>query len=199
MKPNYPSLIVCACVSILWQFVPNLVADQPTTPALRTPLSYAASDVLKLSQAGISESVIMNYVESSGLSYDLKPEQVIYLRNEGVSDIVINTMIDQKRKAQTDSTQQATTETPVAQTQPIVAPPVIACPLHCGMCGDFMESYSEPVSTLYVIPYPTPASRAASYGIQSSGTYYYYSPWQRAFHGPYLYRCGHWHGCGHHH
>jgi hypothetical protein len=197
MKPNYPILFL-TCVSLLWQAAPKLAADQPATRALRTPLSYAAADVLKLSQAGISENVIMNYVESSGLMYDLKPEHVIYLRNEGVADIVVNTMIDQQRKSQT-TTQQPTTETPVAQTQPIVPPPVFSCPLNCGICGDYMESYDEPVSTLYVIPYPTPTPRSSSYSIQTYGSYSYYGPWNRAFRGPWLYRCGHWHGCGHHH
>ena len=55
-------------------------------------LPYGVDDVLKLSRAQISEDITLNYVRNSGTIYNLAPKDIVYLRNEGVSDKVISTM-----------------------------------------------------------------------------------------------------------
>jgi len=53
-----------------------------------------ALDVLEMSKAGLSDSVIINKIDSSGASYDLSVADIIGLKKEGVSDQVINYMIN---------------------------------------------------------------------------------------------------------
>ena len=78
----------------------------PTTSPASTPaaadsapvkLPYGVEDVLKLSRAQVSEDVTLNFIHNSGTIYNLSPNDIVYLRNQGVSDRVINTMLDQRK------------------------------------------------------------------------------------------------------
>src|ERR1700677_5209097 len=61
-------------------------ATVTTTPAL----SSAASQVLQLSQAKISDGTIITYVQNSGTVYWLDASQIVYLKQQGVSENFIN-------------------------------------------------------------------------------------------------------------
>jgi len=141
---------------------------EPSAPKL----PYGVDDVLKLSRAKISEEVILNYVQSSGTVYNLSPGAIVYLRNEGVSDRVLNAMIDQRKRAA-----EATAAAPVvaAVPQPVGIPDtstMVAAPVYEQ--PPVVEVQSAPASsTLYVIPYGPAA--AAYYGCYSYPRYYYYS------------------------
>src|SRR5260370_15265943 len=79
---------------------PAVAAETPAaTPAAPAKLPYGVEDVLKLSRAQISEDIILNYVQNSGTSYNLGAQDVIYLRNQGVSDRVVNAMLGQRQRA----------------------------------------------------------------------------------------------------
>ena len=78
----------------------------PTT----VKLPYGVEDVLKLSRAQVSEDVIVNYIHSTGTIYCLSPEVIVYLRNEGVTDRVINAMIDQRQNVPAETAAQAAAE-----------------------------------------------------------------------------------------
>src|SRR5260221_6567528 len=71
-----------------------------TPSVVATKLPYGAEDVLKLSQANIGEEIILNYVQSSGTIYNLSPKDIVYLHNQGVSEKVINAMIDQRKRVE---------------------------------------------------------------------------------------------------
>jgi hypothetical protein len=196
MRINRPMVAIFSCASLLLGFLPCM-SQQVSSAANRLPaLSYAVEDIIKLSRADISETVILNYIDTSGSLYDLKPRDVIRLRDEGVKDSVINAMIDQRRKFETNAA-------PTVAPEPAPAPAVQSpCPVSCNLCGGPMYCKREPISTLYVIPYTSSRPAYASYGYGNWGnwgSYYYYGPWQRPFRGPWLYRCGHWHGCNHRH
>ena len=191
MRINWPKVAIFSCASLLLGFLPCM-SQQVSSAANRPPaLSSAVEDIVKLSRADISETVILNYIDTSGTLYDLKPRDVIRLRDEGVKDSVINAMIDQRRKFETNA---APTVAPEPTSAPAVQSP---CPVSCNLCGGPMYCQREPISTLYVIPYSSSRPAYASYGYGNWGSYYYYGPWQRPFRGPWLYRCGHWHGCNH--
>jgi hypothetical protein len=115
-------------------------------------LPYGVDEVLKLSRAKIGEDVIVSYVQSSGTVYQLTPKDILYLRDQGVSEHVISAMLDQRRPAEATSYGQpsasAGVPTPEAAPQgpaysggeaPSYAPPV--------------EEVQAPVSTLHIIPY----------------------------------------------
>lgn len=63
-----------------------------------TPLGKALTnaDILKLREAGLSDELIINSVKSSLANYDLSPDQVIELKNSGLSETVINAMMTRK-------------------------------------------------------------------------------------------------------
>jgi hypothetical protein len=70
---------------------PNLVASQ-TEPAM----SSAVSQVIQLSKANIGEKTIVAFVQNSQCSYGLDAAQIIYLKQQGVAESVINAMISQR-------------------------------------------------------------------------------------------------------
>jgi hypothetical protein len=196
MRINRPDFFIFVCANLLFGFLPCLAQPYTSAPIPTAALSYAVEDIIKLSHAGISETVIINFIETSGTLYDLKPRDLIHLRDEGVTDLVINAMIDQRRKFQANAATPVE-GAPEVQPQPVPQYTANPCPLNCNLCGSPLVSCRGPISTLYVIPYPTPQRTYGSY--QGWGSYHYYGPWQwqRPFHGPRLYRCGHWHGCSH--
>jgi len=144
-------------------------------------LPYGVDDVLKLSRAQISEDITLNYVRNSGTIYNLAPKDIVYLRNEGVSDKVISTMLDQRKsvpaevaaqnavQAQTAGTVTvqsfAVPATRSVQAAPVYVapPPVVVQPVPV-----YVEPEPEyvPPSTVYVIPYGS-----------SGCTYYRYPPY----------------------
>jgi hypothetical protein len=140
-----------------------------TTPA---KLPYGVADVLKLTQARVSEDIVLNFVLNSGTVYNLGPKDIINLRNQGVSDRVISTMMNQRNRVAEESAQQAAS-TPPPQSQP--SPPAYAGPNAAYGQPLYAPAYVEPPpppepapSTLYVIPATSP------FAPYYSGYYPYY-------------------------
>src|SRR5438105_9318295 len=151
-------------------------------------LPYGVDDVLKLSHAQISEDIVLNYVRSSGTIYNLSPNDIVYLKNEGVSDRVLNAMLDQRKRV---------TETASPSAPPESAVPNGSMPAYQGdpNLAGASPSYGEPApvyveppppaSTVYVIPH-TPASYNFYAGYAPYG---YYRPYGYGY--PYY---GGWYG-----
>jgi len=55
------------------------------------------SDVIKLSQGGVSDDTIIRYIRESGTTYNLSQSQIDRMREAGVSQRVINYMVDTGR------------------------------------------------------------------------------------------------------
>ena len=55
------------------------------------------SDIIKLSQGGVADETIMNYIDTTETSYDLSQAQIERLKKGGVSQRVINHMVDTGR------------------------------------------------------------------------------------------------------
>ena len=68
-------------------------AAQPASGAV--PLSL--EQVLKLSQAGVSEDLIIATIKKNGKPFDLSPDEILELRKRGVSDTVIEFLLDPTR------------------------------------------------------------------------------------------------------
>jgi len=180
---------------------PTIVVSTPTDAAVTAPpkLPYGVDDVLKLSRAQVSEDIVLNYVRNSGTIYNLGPQDIIYLRGEGVSSTVLNAMLAQRQRvpeataqaavqaastAQAAATVAATTTAPVAAYQD-VAPTYVTPPV--------ADVETAPASTLYIIS--SPSVRAAYYGCSgyycspygyysSFGCYPSYYPYCRGYYGP---------------
>jgi hypothetical protein len=127
----------------------NALAQDSTTPSTSTvastastaqpaavsapapPLSYGVPEVLQMSRANVGDSVIINYIQNSGNNYGLNATQIIYLRQQGVSDAVLNTMLNQRTQSAQiaaatapppdNATANSTQPTTAAPAQPAVA------------------------------------------------------------------------------
>ena len=77
----------------------GVVSAQNTLGVATPSLAYGVPQVLQLSQAKVGDDTIIAYVRNSGNSYGLDADQIIYLRQQGVSDNVITTMLSQPKPA----------------------------------------------------------------------------------------------------
>jgi hypothetical protein len=87
--------------NVLAQSVPTFnAAAQPAAASLASPqLSYGVSEVMQLVRAKIGEDVIVNYIQNSQNAYGLDVNQILYLKQQGVSDRIISTMLNQPKLA----------------------------------------------------------------------------------------------------
>jgi hypothetical protein len=199
-------LLVIAAVSMLSFLAWNAVAQDSAAPtvapsvAVQTapPLSYGVSQIVQLAQAKVGDSTIIAYIQNSGNSYGLNAGQIIYLRQQGVSDGVINVMLNQRNNSAVAAAQTATTSPQQsssdtgAQTSTAVAQPTVT----------YVQTV--PTSSVYVIP----DSQTYNYGAYYYQPYYYpYYAWPYpavslsfGFGGRWgggYYHGGGWHGGGH--
>jgi hypothetical protein len=200
MKSIFYSMLLCLVLSLQAPLSFAQAQAGLGVPLFRAVpvLPYGVEDILKLSRAGISDTIILRYMEVAAIAYQLEPDHLIYLRDQGVSEPVVHAMLEQRIKFQNSGTSgDATVNTP--------SPPPVAdrqnntahqCPLHCGSCGGLMFTHREPqrpVSTLHIIPYSSPVGLSHPYRIW--GPYRYYSSAFVPSCGWWPYTCGHWHGC----
>jgi hypothetical protein len=126
----------------LWPGTGNLRADDTTTaapataPAATPDLSFGVPQIVQLTQAQVGDGMIVAYIRNSGNSYGLDAGQIIYLRQQGVSDTVINAMLSQPK--------------PPAAGPMLVAAALQAVP---GVGADLQPvAVAAPTVSVYVIP-----------------------------------------------
>jgi hypothetical protein len=98
-------LVVLAVAGLAWSSSTVLAQDssdtntvQPAASNAAAPqLAYGVSEILRLKQAEVGDDTIIAYIKNSGNSYGLNADQIIYLRQQGISDAVIVTMLSQPR------------------------------------------------------------------------------------------------------
>ena len=106
-------LIGLACIAIGLTCWPGNDSCQAQTPA---NLDDRLKQVIKLSQAQMTDDVIVNYIKGSGASYNLSVDDILYLKSQGVSPAVIAAL------------QQTKTAVPANPNPASVAPPQSAPP-----------------------------------------------------------------------
>ena len=135
-------------------------APAPAADLATAKLPASVSGVVKLTKAQVNEDVILSYVQTSGASYSLSSDDIVRLRKEGVSDRVINAMLEQNKKAvqvapapasPAPTTAAVETPAPAQQAPPASGqPPVVEAPLTpSGSPG-----YAVPAPDAYYGPYP---------------------------------------------
>ena len=77
--------------------IPNVAPTAAPAGGAPVQLSYGVSQIIQLSQAKVSENTIVNYIQNSGTIFALKADEIVYLKQQGVSDPVLNTMLAQRR------------------------------------------------------------------------------------------------------
>ena len=153
----------------------------PTTTAAPAPaasdtapirLPYGVEDVLKLTRAQVSEDVTLSFIHNSGTVYNLGPNDIVYLRNQGVSDRVINTMLDQRKNVPAETAAQAAPSTAPA-TPPAPANADANAAAAAQAAPQYAPTYTQPAPA-YAAPEPAYAPASSVYVIPyTSGGYYY--------------------------
>jgi hypothetical protein len=120
MKTNYfkklsmvmavASLALLA-VTLLAQSAADNAAPQAAAVSPAPYLSGGASEILRLTQAKVGDDTVIAYIKNSGNGYALNADQIIYLRQQGVSDAVINVMLIQPKTSVAASTSASTVTT----------------------------------------------------------------------------------------
>jgi len=82
-----------ACVAIGWMcWSATNFCQAQTQPANPSGLSPDLQEVVKLSQEQMTDDVITNYIKNSGKTYTLTTDDLIYLKDQGVSQGVISAL-----------------------------------------------------------------------------------------------------------
>lgn len=114
----------------------TLSAAAPAPGAGTTPadISPAVAEVIKLAESGVGDDVVLAYVHNSQASFNLSAENVLYLRDVGISSPVITAMLNHDTAPSTlpptqppvqapPPAQQAPTDVPAAAPNYVSSPP----------------------------------------------------------------------------
>src|SRR5215813_227927 len=101
---------------------PPPAENSPAPAASPAPsVSPAAADVVRMAEAGTSEDVLVAYVKNSASHFDLSADQILYLRDVGLTSPVITAMLTRDSELKTQP-QSAPVPAPAVQA-PAPAPP----------------------------------------------------------------------------
>jgi hypothetical protein len=179
------SVIVVADDSVTTN-IPPVVVVQAEVPVVKPPppapapanwrAPYGVEEILTLTRAQIGETLVINYIKSSGTIYNLQAVDIVRLRDQGVSERIIGAMIDQKANVIAEAKVEAP-NTQASSGTPTTAVNVYAAPTVQPVVYPMPIVELAPPSTLHIIPY-----RSASYAYQTSyrpygvRPYFNYSP-----------------------
>src|SRR5437899_2950953 len=70
--------------------------EQPSTGSASVPanISPAAAEVIRLAEAGTGEDVLLAFIQNSTSSFNLSADQILYLRDVGLSSQIITAMLN---------------------------------------------------------------------------------------------------------
>jgi hypothetical protein len=123
-------LVVMAVAGLALSASTALAQNSSATNAVRpaavnapvAQLSYGVSQIVELAQAKVGDDTIIAYIRNTGNSYGLDVNQIIYLRQQGVSDAVITTMLNQPKPVVAAATVATPASTSTAKTAPLYSP-----------------------------------------------------------------------------
>jgi hypothetical protein len=112
---------------------PALTEDDPPAEtldeaALPSNLSPGLSEIIKLAQAHVDESVILAYVKNSGQVFSPTADEILYLSDLGLSQDVIGALVKTGLPAAGPQSPQAIATAPVAAPPPVATPAPTAPP-----------------------------------------------------------------------
>jgi hypothetical protein len=102
-------------------------AQAPATAAVAATLSPNVAEVVKLAESGSSDEVMLAYIQNSPSTFDLTADQILYLRDIGLSSPVIAAMLNRDSMLRGQPQPPTQPMYPPA-TQPAVAPPPVPAP-----------------------------------------------------------------------
>jgi len=167
-----PLLAAIAGLALLCGSV--VAQNSPATTA--PPLAYGVPPILQLAQAKVGDDVIISYIRNSGDSYGLDANQIIYLRQQGVSDNVINVMLNQPKIASTPAPTATQTEVSTAYAQPTTyvqtAPASSVYVIPDTQSYYYNSYYAQPYYYPYSYPYYVNPFPAVSFSFGFGGRFH---------------------------
>lgn len=103
----------------------SALAQTPAPPS-PPPLSPNAAEVLKLAQSGTSDDILLAYVQNSPSPFNLAADQILYLKDVGVSSQVMTAMLNRDAALHAQPQQYAPSAPPPAAAPVPTAPPAPA-------------------------------------------------------------------------
>ena len=223
MKSRIPSksMMTVAVMVLCSQVAPVLLAQNsnstPASAEVAIPasasetrpvqLSSGVPEILKLGRAHVGDEVIIAFIMNSGRIYHLSASEILYLREQGVSDQVLTAMLSAGQNVAATSAQAA--PQPVAQPalQPAPTGPTAvwanSSPQPAPAATQFAPAYVEAAAPVYAQPSPVYVYPAPSYEYYDSWPYYWGYPslsfgfgFGRGYYGGY--HGGGFHGGGYH-
>jgi hypothetical protein len=165
------------------------VVNQPTTAIQSMPrLAYGSAQILQMVQAKVGESTILAYIQNSNLYFPLDASQIIYLKQQGASNAILDAMLNHQGAGGTSAAQ---TSANTAQSYTAVAQPSTAAPsvtyVQSTPSPVYVSSYPYYYPYYGYYPYYSPISLSFGFGGYYGGGYY--GGWRGGYYGG-------WHGSG---
>ena len=189
------------------QIAPVLLAqDSAPAPASASEtrpvqLSPGVQDVLKLGRAHVSDEAITAFINNSGRTYHLNVSEILYLREQGMSDQVLTAMLSAGQNVAAVAAQTAPQPAPQPAPNGPTAVWANSSPQPAPAAPQYAPTY-DAVAPVYAQPSPVYAYPAPNYGYYDSWPYYWGYPsisfgfgFGRGYYGGYH---GGYHGGGYH-
>lgn len=160
---------------------------QPPTPTPKPPVESGVDKVLGMKEAGLSDALIITRLRKDNKPYDLTTEEMKRLKQTGLSDAVLQVMMDPAADVSTVQAPPAPAQAvvPAVAVAPVLAAPVVATPNPSGAtpaagsaAGDPNDPMTPHDSGIYLFtkdrdgnPVLTVLERAAYQGAKTGGVF----------------------------
>jgi hypothetical protein len=138
-------------------------------------LSSGVPEILKLGRGHVGDEVIIAFIMNSGRMYHLSASEILYLREQGVSDQVLTAMLSAGQNAAATSAQPAAQAVPQPAPQPAPTAPTSdwanSSPPPAPAATQFAPAY-DAAAPVYAQPSPVYAYPAPYYGYYDYWPYY---------------------------
>ena len=125
---EYSSRVFGALVAVVMAWFVLAAGPAGNAQTTAANLSPDLQEIVKLAQAHMSDDVILGFIKSSGKSYTLSADDMLYLNSQGVSQPVITALMQTKSAAPAASAP-ASTPAPAPAPAPPAAPMPAPAPL----------------------------------------------------------------------
>jgi hypothetical protein len=98
-------------------------------PAAPADVSPGAAEVIRLSSSGVSEDVVLAYINNSRAAFDLSADEVLYLKDLGISAPIVTAMINHDSSVRAQGPQPGAIQPPPPEQPPQQPIPVVEGPL----------------------------------------------------------------------
>lgn len=195
----------CSALQLNAQEAPKAPpAVKSVETAAPAQLSSGVADVLKLVQAKTGDEIVIAFIGKSTASYSLGASEIIYLREQGVSDVVISAMLKKSAKAAV-ATAPAPAPVPAQAEAPAPAPAATSYVAPATTANSYLPPVKEPPTYYTPAPAPVVVQSPTVYVAPPAPVYYYpsYYPSYDYYYAPpvslsfgFGYRGGYYHGGG---